>query len=317
MSPRGTESSEHGGALAEVLEGLAQPRKHLPCKLFYDERGSQLFESICELDEYYLTRTELAIMRASAGEMARCMGPHALLIELGSGSSVKVRLLLDQLVSPSGYVPIDISTRHLLASARALAKDYPDLPVLPVSADYMQPIELPELPRLHRRRVAYFPGSTIGNLRLEQAVAFMRGIAKLVGRGGAMLIGADLKKDRRVLERAYNDAAGVTAEFNLNLLHVLNLRFQGDFVPSRFEHLAVYDEVRGRIEMRLISKEEQRVHVSGQPFDLAKDEWIVTEYSHKYSLAELAALAEAGGMQVRKIWTDPLQRFSVQYLEVL
>ncbi len=302
--------------LAEVLEGLSLPRKHLPCKLFYDERGSRLFDRICELDEYYLTRTELAIMQRHAAEMARCIGPQARLVEFGSGSSVKIRLLLDHLKQPAGYLPIDISTRHLLAAAESIARDYPDLHVQPIGADYTQPFELPALPPHALRSVAYFPGSTIGNLDRGQAVEFLRRTVALVGARGGLLIGADLVKDKAVLERAYNDAAGVTAEFNLNLLRVLNRSFGANFALDGFAHEAIYDDAESRIEMHLISLRAQSVCVGEQRFELRADEPIVTEYSHKYTLPAFARLAEDGGMRVRRVWTDPERMFSVQYLEV-
>jgi dimethylhistidine N-methyltransferase len=305
-----------GDLLGEVLEGLALPRKHLPCKLFYDERGSRLFDRICELDEYYLTRTELAIMRRHAAEMARCIGPRARLVEFGSGSSVKVRLLLDHLKQAAGYLPIDISTRHLLAAAQAIARDYPDLHVQPIGADYTQPLELPALPPRALRTVAYFPGSTIGNLDRDQAVEFLRRTALLVGARGGLLVGADLVKDKAVLERAYNDAAGVTAEFNLNLLRALNRAFGANFALDGFAHEAVYDDAESRIEMHLISRRAQSVRIGEQRFELREGEPIVTEYSHKYTLSAFASLAEEGGMRVQRVWTDPERLFSVQYLEV-
>jgi L-histidine Nalpha-methyltransferase len=302
--------------LGEVLHGLSQPRKHLPCKLFYDERGSRLFDRICELDEYYLTRTELAIMRRHAAEMARRIGPRARLIEFGSGSSVKIRLLLDHLKEPAGYLPIDISTRHLLAAAQAIARDYPELAVQPIGADYTQPLALPAAPAHALRDVAYFPGSTIGNLDRRQAVEFLRRTAALVGARGGLLVGADLVKDKAILERAYNDAAGVTAEFNLNLLRAINRAFGADFALDGFSHEAVYDDAESRIEMHLISRRAQSVHVAEQRFQLREGEPIVTEYSHKYTLPAFASLAQDGDMRVARVWTDPERLFSVQYLEV-
>jgi dimethylhistidine N-methyltransferase len=302
--------------LGEVLEGLSLPRKHLPCKLFYDERGSRLFDRICELDEYYLTRTELAIMRRHAAEMASLIGPHARLVEFGSGSSIKIRLLLDRLKQPAEYVPIDISTRHLIAAAESIAQDYSHLHVQPIAADYMQPLELPPLPSHAVRSVAYFPGSTIGNLDRRQAVAFLRSTAELVGPRGGLLVGTDLVKDKGVLERAYNDAAGVTAEFNLNLLRAVNREFGASFDLDGFVHEAVYDDAESRIEMRLISVRDQRVQVASHPFEFREGEMLVTEYSHKYTLPSFARLAEEGAMRVRRVWTDPAQLFAVQYLEV-
>jgi dimethylhistidine N-methyltransferase len=302
--------------LGEVLEGLSRSQKLLPCKLFYDERGSRIFDRICELDEYYLTRTELAIMRRHAGEMASLIGPQARLVEFGSGSSIKIRLLLDQLKQPAEYVPIDISTRHLLGAAESIAQDYPDLPVQPIAADYMQHLELPPLSMRARRSVAYFPGSTIGNLDRRQAVHFLRSTAALVGSRGGLLVGTDLVKDKGILERAYNDAAGVTAEFNLNLLRAVNREFEATFELDGFMHEAIYDDAESRIEMRLISVRDQRVSVAGHSFGFREGEVLVTEYSHKYTLASFARLAAEGDMRVGRVWTDPDKLFAVQYLEV-
>jgi dimethylhistidine N-methyltransferase len=302
--------------LADALAGLRQPRKTLPCKYFYDAEGSKLFDQICTLPEYYPTRTELGILRAHAPEMARCVGPDALLIEYGSGSSVKTRLLLDRLPRPAAYVPVDISREHLLATALALRLDYPGLPVLPVCADFTAPFALPTPPRPPARCVIYFPGSTIGNFSEAAAVALLAGVARRVGPGGGFLAGADLKKDPRVLERAYDDARGVTAAFNLNLLARMNRELDADFDLRRFRHRAVWVEAEGRVEMHLVSETEQFVHVGGVRIGFARGESICTEYSHKYTLDGFARLARGAGLAVRRVWTDRRQRFSVQYLEV-
>ncbi len=299
--------------LRDVLAGLSRPDKHLPCKYFYDERGSQLFELICELPEYYPTRCELAILEAHAGAMADCLGPGLVLVEYGSGSSRKTRLLLDRLARPRAYVPVDISREHLLASARRLAADYPTLAVVPLCSDFTQSFRLPASVPAAGRRAVYFSGSTIGNFGPTEAVALLRRIAELVGPGGGLLIGADLKKDRAILEPAYDDAQGVTAAFNLNLLARINRELAGDFVLDRFRHRAFYNEPHGRIEMHLVSLEAQTVRVADQSFRLARDETICTEYSHKYSLADFAELARAAGLQVHAVWTDPAGLFSVQY----
>jgi dimethylhistidine N-methyltransferase len=300
--------------LRDVLAGLSRPDRHLPCKYFYDERGSQLFEQICELPEYYPTRCELAILETHAGEMAERLGPGRVLVEYGSGSSRKTRLLLDRLAGPLTYVPVDISHEHLLASARRLAADYSHIQVVPVCADFTQPFRLPASVGKDRRAV-YFSGSTIGNFGPAEAVALLRQIAALVGCGGALIIGVDLKKDRAILEPAYDDAQGVTATFNLNLLARINRELGADFVLDRFRHLAFYNETHGRIEMHLVSLEEQTVHLAGHSFRLARDETICTEHSHKYSLADFAELASAAGLRVRAVWTDPAGLFSVQYAE--
>ncbi|HZS00914.1 MAG TPA: L-histidine N(alpha)-methyltransferase [Chloroflexota bacterium] len=299
---------------AEVLGGLTRPAKMLPAKLFYDARGSQLFEEICTLEEYYPTRTEIAILHQYVGEMAALIGPRCRLVELGSGSSLKTHVLLDHLEAPSAYVPIDISKTALLEASQAIAAKYPALDVLAVCADYTQRFELPEPRQPARRTVAFFPGSTIGNLERDDALAFLRRIAGWCGRGGGLLIGVDLKKDRPTLEAAYNDRRGVTAAFNLNLLHRINRELGADFDPDAFRHLAIYDEPQGRIEMRLISRRPQTVTVDGQAIRFDEGEWITTEYSHKYSLPEFERLAAAAGFAVQHVWTDAAQRFSVQYL---
>jgi dimethylhistidine N-methyltransferase len=302
--------------LEDVLRGLALPEKNIPSLYFYDRRGSELFEAITSLPEYYPTRTEIGILERHGEEMAAMLGPGVRLIELGSGSATKTELLLARLQAPAAYVPVEISRDHLLAAATRIAADFPGLEVLPVTADFTEPFELPEPKRSRvRRNVAFFPGSTIGNFPRDMAAALLRATAAEVGPGGAMLIGVDLAKDREVLERAYNDAAGVTAEFNLNLLLRLNRELGANFDVRAFRHEAVWDEEHGRIEMRLVSTRPQRVRVAGHTFQFARDEVLVTEYSHKYSLASFRALAEGNGFAVARTWTDPGQLFSVQLLE--
>lgn len=299
---------------AEVLAGLrAQPRQVSP-KYFYDERGSRLFDAICRQPEYYPTRTELAIMREHGAAMAACVGPAAMLVEYGSGSSLKTRVLLDALDRPAAYVPVDISGEHLAAAAAKLAADYPGLEVLPVCADFTRPLALPEPARAPARVVVYFPGSTIGNFARDEATGLLRQMRELAGDSGGLLIGVDLVKPRAVLEAAYNDAAGVTAAFNLNLLRHLNREFAADFDLNAFRHRAVYDEAHDRIEMRLVSLRRQTVRVNGSRLTLEADEFIVTEHSHKYTPAGFAGLAAAAGWHVAQVWTDPQQLFSVQYL---
>lgn len=299
---------------AEVLAGLRRRQKELPPKLFYDERGSQLFDQICELEEYYPTRTELAITRAFTHEIAALVGPNCLLVEYGSGSSLKTRILLDRLVAPAAYVPIDISREHLLASAGRIAAAYPGLEVLPVAADYTADFTLPAPRRSPARVVTYFPGSTIGNLHPHEAVRLLGQIAVQVGVGGGLLIGVDLQKDRATLERAYDDAAGVTAAFNLNLLARLNRELGADFQLEQFQHRAVYNEQLHRIEMHLVSLRPQLAHVGDVQFAFAQGEHILTECSYKYTLAGFATLARRAGFTVRRAWTDAAGRFSVQYL---
>lgn len=301
----------------EVIEGLSREQKRLPCKLFYDSVGSRLFDRICELPEYYVTDAEVEILERQAKSIAARLGTGVALIELGSGSCTKVRLLLDELENPAAYLPVDVSAQHLALAAREVAKAYPDLDVLTVSADFTRPFELPPLPRRPRHRVVFFPGSTIGNFERADAVEFLRLMAELAETGGGVLIGIDLRKDPGVIEAAYNDSQGVTARFNLNILNVVNRQADADFLLHRFEHDAVYDEERGRIEMRLVSRADHEVSVGDQRFELRRGEHILTEYSHKYTFGEFAAMADEAGLRVRERWCDSEQLFSVQYLEVV
>ena len=298
----------------EVWAGLAAPRKTLPCKWLYDARGSALFERICELPEYYPTRTELAILEAHAGEMAERLGERCLLVEYGSGSSRKTRLLLDRLVEPAGYVPIDISRAALAASAHALAAAYPALEVLPVCADYAEPIDLPRPRRPVARRAVFFPGSTIGNFTPPEAQRFLARMARVAGAEGGILIGADLRKDPAILEAAYDDAAGVTAAFDRNRLVRLNQELGADFPIERFRHRSVWNDADGRVEMHLESLDDREVTVAGRRFAFAAGETIHTENSYKYTLAGFAGLAAGAGLAVRRVWTDPRDWFSVQWL---
>jgi dimethylhistidine N-methyltransferase len=302
--------------LSELLTGLRRPQKSIPPKLLYDERGSELFERICELDEYYLTRTELAIMEAHVKEMAERVGPDGLLIEYGSGSGLKTRLLLERLERPVAYVPIEISGEALRASVAALADAQPHLTVLPLCADYTRPVEIPATEREPATRVAYFPGSTIGNFEPPQARAFLERTARAVGPGGGLLVGVDLHKDRAILERAYDDSAGVTAEFELNVLHRLNREFDADLRPDRFRYHSFYDEERRRVEMSLVSLERQSARVGGVEIAFDEGERVVTEYSYKFTPDGFSELAERAGFSVERVWTDPREWFSVQYLSV-
>lgn len=300
----------------EILSGLREPQKTLPCKYLYDSRGSKLFDNICEQPEYYPTRTELGIMEMHAADMAKAMGTGVLLVEPGSGSSLKTRVLLDHLSQPAAYVPVDISRVHLMDAAQKLNQLYPSLEVLPVCADFNQMFEIPAPQRRATRTIIYFPGSTIGNFEPEAALLLIQRLRRLAGPRGGLLIGVDLRKDKSVLEAAYNDKAGVTASFNLNLLQRINRELNGDFDLSRFRHLAVYNPDRGRIEMHLISLDNQLVQVGGEHFSLRADEHIVTEYSYKYTLPGFAALAAKAGLAVQQVWSDDRRWFSVQYLSV-
>ncbi len=299
---------------AEVLSGLRKPQKELPSKYFYDERGSHLFERICALDEYYIPRTEASIMEAYIGEMVELVGPRALLIEYGSGDCTKVRTLLDHLQDPAGYVPIDISREQLLRVTEDLASSYPELELLPVCADYTSDFELPVPKRPSDRVVAYFPGSTISNFDPIPAKHFLEHVAGVCGPDGALLIGADLKKDLVVLHKAYNDSQGVTAAFNLNLLERINRELNCDFQLEWFEHYAFYNPREGRIEMHLVSLRDHTVHLGNVTIPFARGESIWTESSYKYNLDEFAQMAAAAGFKVGRVWTDEQQWFSVQYL---
>jgi dimethylhistidine N-methyltransferase len=302
--------------LQEVTAGLSRPLKELPPKYFYDERGSELFEAICRLPEYYLTRTELAIMRDHGGEMARHLGPGCAVIEYGSGSGRKTRLLLKAL-SPVAYVPIDIAREQLQVTSAEIAGEFPRLAVTAVCADYSRSFRLPQLAGPPpRRRVVYFPGSTIGNLSLPEAAAFLANARRLVGPGGGMLVGVDLKKDAARLNAAYNDALGITAAFNLNLLARINRELDADFDLAAFRHHAFYNDTLGRVEMHLVSLGDQRVRVGPAEFAFRGGETIHTESSHKYSVDEFRALAESAGFEPGRCWTDGGSQFAVHSLAV-
>lgn len=302
--------------LKEVHSGLTKKHKQLPSKLFYDEKGSHLFDKICELNEYYPTRTEMKIMDNNISEITEMLGSNILLVELGSGSSLKTRLLLSNLKNIAAYIPVDISAEHLMQSADSLQKEYPELEIHPLVADYTKQFSLPEINKKFSRIVAYYPGSTIGNFYPAEAKNFIERISNLCGKNGALLIGVDLKKNRDILEAAYNDAEGVTAEFNLNMLCRLNKDISSNFNPEAFKHFAFYNEQEGRIEMHLISKEEQDVRINGSVIHFLKGENILTEYSYKYSPQDFKKLL-SGFFEVKKIWMDEDQLFSVQYCEKL
>jgi len=297
----------------EVLRGLARPSKSIPSKFFYDTTGSRLFDDICELEEYYPTRTEVRILAESGKEMRACIGPRAVLVELGAGSSIKTRMLLDHLEEPI-YIPVDIAREHLIASTALLCDAYPDLEIIPVCADYTRDFVLPKPARDAKWLSFFFPGSTIGNLSRDEAVRFLVHLRRVACGPCGVLVGVDLKKDRRVLEAAYNDMKGVTAAFNLNLLARINRELEGDFVLSSFRHRAFYNEAESRVEMHLVSTVEQTAHVGGVAVRFAEGESILTEYSHKYSLESMREIAGEGGFSVDKVWTDPDGLFSVQLL---
>jgi len=298
---------------ATVLEGLQHEQKEIPSKFLYDERGSKLFDAICETDDYYPTRTEIGIMKQHVEEMVDAIGPRALLAEYGSGSSLKTRILLDHVEDLALYVPIDISRAHLVESAETIADLYPHIPVQPLCADYTDAFELPKPPRPAARTVVYFPGSTLGNFQPDDARRFLADIADTVGTDGGLLIGVDLKKDVEVLRAAYNDSEGVTAAFNKNLLRRMNRELEATFDLDQFEHRALWNEQAGCIEMHLRSRIDQTVTVAGEPIAFAEGETIRTEYSYKYTLDDFEALAAEAGLAVEQVWTDDQSYFSVQY----
>ncbi len=299
----------------DVFEGLSREQKELPCKYFYDNRGSELFNTICSLDEYYPTRTETALLQAHGREMADLIGPGVCLIEFGCGSLLKTRLLLDALRSPAAFVPIDISADHLLQSAAALAADYPNLEVLPVVADFTRPVKLPDKARkASENRIGFFPGSTIGNFDHAGAADFLATVADMVGGGGALLIGVDLKKDEDILVRAYDDAQGVTAAFNRNVLERINRELGGCFDIETFRHRALYNGAEGRIEMHLVSEKDQTVTVYDRDFTFTEGETIHTEDSYKYHIEEFSNLAAGAGFRSARTWVDGDGLFSLHYL---
>lgn len=305
--------SENETMLNEVIEGMSLPQKTLPSKFFYDEKGSQLFDEITKLDEYYPTRTEWGILEKFVFEMEAELEEHVLLIEPGSGSSEKTRVLLDNMKSICCYIPMDISGDYLLKVAEVLREEYPGIEIEPLSADYTRPFELPNLHH-KAQKVVFFPGSTIGNFKPETVRRFFSVIADIVGKDGALLIGVDLKKDKAVLEAAYNDKKGITAEFNKNILFHINNEVGSNFDPTKFEHSSIWNEEDGRIEMHLIAKEAHSISVNGTTFSMEKGEYIHTENSHKYSVEEFSEMVSTW-FTVEKVWTDEKNYFSVQYLK--
>lgn len=298
----------------DVLSGLARVPKRLPSKYFYDTRGSELFERICEQPEYYLTRAELALMRAHVKDIAAALGADVLLVEYGSGSGIKTRMLLQHLQTPVAYVPVEISRSALTSSVAALSTALPEIEMLPVCADFTEPFELPQPKRKQRRNVVYFPGSTIGNFDARDAVTLLRQMRDEAGPDGIALVGVDLVKDPALIEAAYNDAAGVTAAFTLNMLARFNRELGTDFKLDAFEHHARYNPMAERIETSLVSTRVQDVTVDGQTFHFEAGEPVHVEYSCKYSPLSFARLAARAGLRIEHAWTDPGQLFSLQCL---
>jgi len=295
-----------------VLAGLAHVPRAIPAKFLYDARGSALFDEICELPEYYLTRTETKILQLHAAEIGRRAGPGRALVEFGSGSSVKSRLLIEALPQLALYAPIDISREHLDATAARLRREYPGLRVAPICADFMGPV--PPL-ESDARPLGFFPGSTIGNLQPAEARSFLQNARHLLGDDGALVLGVDLKKDRQRLHDAYNDSAGVTAAFTLNLLRRMNRELHATFDLAAFAHEAFYNSVEGRIEIYFRSLREQSVLVAGRRFNFAAGERVHTEYSYKYDMVGIETMARDGGFRIAEVWTDPAKLFAVVYLQ--
>lgn len=300
---------------ASVIAGLSSPQKTLPCKFLYDRRGSQIFDAICDLPEYYPTRTERLILERHARDIAALAGPDARLVEFGSGAGTKIRLLLKALERPAAYLPVDISRSHLLAAAAGLAETFPKLRIAPVCADYTEAFTLPELSGVtHGATLGFFPGSTIGNFTRAEAVGFLAGTRDLLGSGAVMIVGVDLVKDTDVLRAAYDDAAGVTAAFNLNLLRRINRELNGTFELRNFRHEARWNGELERIEMHLVSLRDQEVAIGARRFAFARGETIHTESSHKYRLEGFGKLAREAGYEPLEVWTDDGELFSVHAL---
>ncbi len=299
---------------AEVHAGLSCRQKRLPPKFFYDTRGSKLFDLITRLPEYYPARTEIALLRQHAAEMAQLLGLHGILLELGSGSSTKIRLLLEA-VRPRVYVPMDISRQHLIDSSRRVAEDFPWLTVHAACVDYSQPWDMPYFgPERHN---AFFPGSSIGNFDPAAARQLLGRVRQLIGNDGGLLIGVDMKKDSGILERAYNDAQRITSAFNLNILAHINRRLAADFDSCNFIHKAMYNAQQGRIEMHLVCTRDHGVHINGNVYDFHKGETIHTESSYKYSVTEFRELAARAGFTPVRVWVDQADLFSIHYLSAM
>lgn len=298
----------------DVVAGLSATPRRLPSKYFYDRRGSELFEEITHQPEYYPTRVELALLEASAAQIAERVGPRAHVVEYGSGSGRKTRVLLDALEDPVAYTPIEISRSALVASVERLDREFGDIEVLPVCADFTQPVPLPRPARDADHAFVFFPGSTLGNFVHDDAVGLLRAMYQTMGPRGGALVGIDLQKDPQILERAYNDANGVTAAFTLNLLARLNRDIGSDFDLDGFEHRAVYSQANGRVETFLVSQRAQTVRVEGRAFDFAQGEAMQVEYSHKYTDAGFDAMAAAADLRVTRRWNDPDDWFGLRLL---
>ena len=298
----------------EILDGLGKPQKTTPPKYFYDDRGSALFEDICKLDEYYIPRTEISILRDNIRGICDVVGPGVQLIEYGCGNCSKTGMLLDNLADIAAYVPIDISREQLLDVSRRMAVEHGGMEILPVCADYTSNFKLPASRRPCNRSVVYFPGSSFGNLHPGEGHRFLCQVRNVCGPHGGILIGLDLKKDPVVLHRAYNDDEGATADFNFNILERINRELTGDFRRTNFEHYAFYNPRKGRVEMHLVSLKDQTAFVDGIPVHFARGESIWTESSYKYTIRQFEAMAGQSGFRVEHVWTDPEQWFAIFYL---
>ena len=309
----GTRSFADPAFRADVIEGLIRRPRAIPARWFYDRRGSELFEAITELDEYYPTRTETALLRSIADDVAERVGPGRAVVEFGSGSSTKTPVVL-QAVDPSAYVPIDISGDFLRDSSRALSERFPGLPVFPVEADFLKSIALPPQVRA-APKLGFFPGSTIGNMIPISSTDLLRAMRASLGQGAMLLVGMDRIKDIGMLERAYDDAKGVTAAFNLNLLHRINRELDGTIPVDAFRHRAIWNDERARIEMHLEAMRDMTFTIEGRPFSIAAGETIHTENSHKYGPRDARILLRAGGWTPVAEWTDPDGLFAIYLAE--
>jgi dimethylhistidine N-methyltransferase len=298
-----------------LVDGLSKDPKDIPAKFLYDERGSELFEEICETDDYYPTRTEIGIMETCLDEVSEWVGPRARIVEFGAGSGRKTRMFLDALEEPAAYLPIEISKAALRGCAERMREAFPDLEVIPICADYTEPVELPEPSASTARTVGYYPGSTLGNFEPDEAAAFLQRIRQLCGEDGGLVIGIDLVKDRETLEAAYDDSEGVTEAFTMNILDRANREADADFDRDAFDFEAEWQPENRRVQLRLVSKRAQTVHVGDESFDFEAGEPIVTEHSYKFQLEQFADLARDTGFTPVETWTDDREHFSLWYLE--
>lgn len=303
--------------LREVLDGLRAEQPTLPCKLFYDAYGSQLYEQITALDEYYPFKAEVEILERRGPEIARALGEGAIVVEYGSGSSVKTRLLLDCLHACAGYVPIDISREHLAKAAQGIARHYPELRVEHLCADFTEPVTLPAHFAGQQPRVAFFPGSTIGNFEPQAATRLLRNIRDLVGADGKLLIGVDIPKDRETLERAYDDPHGVTARFNRNILTHINRLFGADFDPDSFHHEAIWNPQHSRVEMHLRCTRDHHAMLAGERIEFSRGQSIWTESSHKHPPERFQAFCATADFESQTVWFDARKRYSMHLMRAV